>query len=83
MTISLVSDTASLDPEKDRSGPLLAALLSEAGKYSVQEQTIVPDEIELIRKTIEYWSDVLNLDLILITGGTGFASRDRTPEVKH
>uniref|UniRef100_H2Y4D7 MoaB/Mog domain-containing protein n=1 Tax=Ciona savignyi TaxID=51511 RepID=H2Y4D7_CIOSA len=41
---------------------------------------IVPDEKTEIKSTLKDWSDRLNLNLILTTGGTGFAERDVTPE---
>ena len=40
----------------------------------------VPDEKEQIANELLNWCDVLKLDLILTTGGTGFAQRDVTPE---
>ena len=40
----------------------------------------VPDEVELIKDELVRWSDDLKIDLILTTGGTGFAERDVTPE---
>ena len=46
----------------------------------VTETGCVPDEIELIKGEMIRWSDDLKLDLILTTGGTGFAERDVTPE---
>ncbi|CEI91224.1 Putative Molybdenum cofactor biosynthesis protein gephyrin (Fragment) [Rhizopus microsporus] len=74
-----VSDTASNDASLDKSGPTIVEILSK-DKYSVEKQLIVPDEIRDIQKTIETWTDQYNLNLILLTGGTGFAERDRTPE---
>lgn len=41
---------------------------------------IVPDEIEEIKETLLDWCDEQELNLILTTGGTGFAPRDVTPE---
>lgn len=74
----LVSDTASKDHSLDKSGPLLKDILPE--QYTVTEQCIVADEIHDIRKVIESWS---HLNLVLVTGGTGFSPRDVTPEVKE
>ena len=78
-----VSDTSSRDATKDKSGPLLVDLLTETQQYNVQHKAIVPDEIPLIQNTILRWTDKIGLDLVLITGGTGFAPRDQTPEVNN
>jgi len=40
----------------------------------------IPDDLEVIRDRLISWSDSNELDLILTTGGTGFSSRDITPE---
>lgn len=47
---------------------------------TVVEKTIVPDERPQIAAQLRRWADELRLDLILTTGGTGFAPRDVTPE---
>ncbi|RCI03499.1 hypothetical protein CU098_000950, partial [Rhizopus stolonifer] len=77
--ILTVSDTASKDNSLDKSGPVLFEILPQE-TFAVKQQTIVPDDIHDIRKTVQHWSDQLGLHLILLTGGTGFAERDRTPE---
>ena len=41
---------------------------------------VVPDEHDQIAAQLLAWSDEGGLDLILTTGGTGFAPRDVTPE---
>eukprot|EP00276_Gloeochaete_wittrockiana_P009403 CAMPEP_0184658802 /NCGR_PEP_ID=MMETSP0308-20130426/26987_1 /TAXON_ID=38269 /ORGANISM="Gloeochaete witrockiana, Strain SAG 46.84" /LENGTH=168 /DNA_ID=CAMNT_0027098085 /DNA_START=41 /DNA_END=547 /DNA_ORIENTATION=+ len=41
---------------------------------------VVPDEIDRIQEYLLKWADVDRLHLILTSGGTGFAPRDRTPE---
>jgi gephyrin len=78
--VPLVSDTASKDNVLDKSGPLLREILTNDARFSVKQQSIVPDEIHDIRKVIEHWSDQLCLNLVLLTGGTGFTERDITPE---
>jgi molybdenum cofactor synthesis domain-containing protein len=40
----------------------------------------VPDEIAQIAAQLIEWVDHQSLDIILTTGGTGFATRDVTPE---
>ncbi|KAI9492942.1 MoaB/Mog domain-containing protein [Zychaea mexicana] len=78
--ILTVSDTSSIDATKDKSGPLLAELLTETRQYNVRQTAIVPDEPTPIKKTVEHWCDTMGVDLVLITGGTGFSPRDQTPE---
>jgi molybdenum cofactor synthesis domain-containing protein len=46
----------------------------------VFKQEIVPDDLEIIKEKFQTWSDSGETDLILATGGTGFAPRDVTPE---
>uniref|UniRef100_W5N9V7 Gephyrin n=1 Tax=Lepisosteus oculatus TaxID=7918 RepID=W5N9V7_LEPOC len=47
---------------------------------TVSAYKIVPDEIDEIKETLVDWCDEKELNLILTTGGTGFAPRDVTPE---
>ena len=76
-----MSDTASQDSSQDKSGPLLVDLLNEANAYNVQQQAIIADDIDAIQATVKLWCDQVKVDLVLITGGTGFSPRDTTPEV--
>jgi molybdenum cofactor synthesis domain-containing protein len=46
----------------------------------VDVEAIVPDERAVIAETLRNWADETRLDLVLTTGGTGFAPRDVTPE---
>ena len=46
----------------------------------VELEAIVPDEPLTIAGTLMTWADEVGLDLVLTTGGTGFAPRDVTPE---
>ncbi|KAI5610983.1 gephyrin, partial [Silurus asotus] len=47
---------------------------------TISAYKIVPDEIDEIKETLVDWCDEKELNLILTTGGTGFAPRDVTPE---
>ncbi|KAF9203127.1 hypothetical protein BGZ49_006742 [Haplosporangium sp. Z 27] len=75
-----ISDTASIDPVSDTSGPALCRLLEAESRYSVQTTACVADDFKAIQKTITSWCDDLKLHLVLTTGGTGFGVRDCTPE---
>ena len=79
--ILTVSDRSARGERVDASGPALAAVLAVRWpEATVAEHGIVPDERPEIAATLIRWADELRLDLILTTGGTGFAPRDVTPE---
>lgn len=80
--ILTLSDKGSRGERVDTSGPGLRDLLAEQLKedFEVVAYEIVPDEQALIEEKLKNWSDGLNLNLILTTGGTGVAPRDVTPD---
>ena len=80
MTFSIVcvSDRCSEGVCQDKSGPLIKDLVSPLGK--TVEYIVVPDEKEEIEKALVYLCDDVKADVVLTTGGTGFAPRDVTPE---
>jgi molybdenum cofactor synthesis domain-containing protein len=71
-----VSDTRK--PENDESGDCLVNLLNEINAR-VLEKIIINDDFENIRKTLLSLTET-KANLIITTGGTGFAERDNTPE---
>lgn len=75
-----VSDKGSRGERKDTSGPALKDFLQELGVTALRN-TIVPDEPEEIRRTLEEWTEENQCHLVVLTGGTGLSSRDVTPEV--
>ena len=77
IAVLTVSDTR--DDESDRSGALLVERLMNAG-HELAGKAIVPDDIERIRVQVNEWTDDPRVDVIISTGGTGFAPRDVTPE---
>lgn len=77
IAVLTVSDTR--DEEGDRSGQLLADRLLAAG-HELAGRAIVPDDIEAIRGQVSAWAADRSVDVIISTGGTGFAERDVTPE---
>ena len=78
--ILTISDRAYAGTYEDESGPALAELVSEHFHTDVDLYHIVPDDFMEIKRALEKWSDDAHLELILTTGGTGFAPRDVTPE---
>ena len=77
IAVLTVSDTR--DEATDKSGALLVERLIAAG-HTLAAKAIVTDEVEAIRKQVGAWVADETIDLILTTGGTGFAPRDVTPE---
>ncbi|MGW8249901.1 MAG: MogA/MoaB family molybdenum cofactor biosynthesis protein [Anaerolineales bacterium] len=77
--ILTVSDRSWRGERADESGPALEELVAGQGWQTVLRE-VVPDDIDRIRAVLLGWSDTNNLDVILTTGGTGFAPRDVTPE---
>jgi molybdopterin adenylyltransferase len=74
-----VSDSCSRGENIDTSGPRIAGMLSDAG-YKVVYTGLVPDDKPHIEAELSKCADELQIDLILTTGGTGFSTRDVTPE---
>ena len=78
--ILTLSDRAAAGVYEDRSGQVIRELVLARLGAEIVEQAIIPDEFERIRDTLITWADQRHLELILTTGGTGFAPRDVTPE---
>lgn len=76
-----LSDRASSGEYEDRSGPLIRAMVQDRlPGGQIHRQAVVPDDFDAIKRELVRWCDQEQLDLILTTGGTGFAPRDVTPE---
>jgi molybdenum cofactor biosynthesis protein B len=79
LRIAVLTVSDSRTEETDKSGALLAERLTGAG-HELAAKTIVTDDVEAIRAQIQAWVDDESVDVIISTGGTGFAPRDVTPE---
>ncbi len=77
IAVLTVSDTRT--EETDTSGGYLVDSLEEAGHH-LEDKQIVIDDLYKIRAIVSSWIADPKIDAILITGGTGFTSRDTTPE---
>ncbi len=77
IAVLTISDTR--DEDTDKSGPLLMGRLTAHG-HKLAGHTLVKDEVEDIRRQLQVWIDDPEVDVVITTGGTGFAPRDVTPE---
>lgn len=77
IAVLTVSDTRT--QETDKSGALLVERLTGAG-HELAGKAIVSDDVEAIRRQVGKWVNDEQVDLVISTGGTGFAPRDVTPE---
>ena len=74
-----LSDKGAAGEREDKSGPLIGEMLTAAG-YNVVEGVLIPDEPEMLKAQLIRLADQRQVNVILTTGGTGFAPRDMTPE---
>ncbi|CAJ0588129.1 unnamed protein product [Cylicocyclus nassatus] len=81
LSVVTVSDSSAEGRRKDLSGPAIVELVNSSTKLrnaKVVAAVTVPDERAVIEALlVERCSDS---DVIITTGGTGFAARDVTPE---
>lgn len=79
--IVTVSDRASVGIYEDVSGPAIIATLNDYLKSEWEpEYVVIPDEQDIIEKTLIELTDEKGCSLVVTTGGTGPAKRDVTPE---
>lgn len=77
IAVLTVSDTRNFD--NDTSGQTLIARLEDVG-HNLADRKLVTDDIYQIRSELSQWIASENIHAVLVTGGTGFTSRDSTPE---
>ncbi|WP_067102157.1 molybdenum cofactor biosynthesis protein B [Marinomonas atlantica] len=77
INVLTVSDTRGI--AEDTSGEALITMLQDAG-HNLGERAIVKDDVYAMRAVVSNWIADDRAHVVLITGGTGFYSRDSTPE---
>jgi molybdenum cofactor biosynthesis protein B len=77
IAVLTISDTR--DQATDKSGALLVERLTGAG-HKLADRALVQDEVDAIRGVLHRWIEDPEVEVVLTTGGTGFAPRDVTPE---
>lgn len=76
--VLILSDQAFQGTREDKCGPLFASLLH--GHAQLHCVTVLPDDRARIADKLRTLSDHDHVDIVLTSGGTGFAPRDVTPE---
>lgn len=77
IAVLTVSDTRTMD--NDTSGQYLADSLIDAGHHLIARD-LIRDDVYDIRAVVSRWIADQEVQVVLITGGTGFSRRDTTPE---
>ena len=77
--ILTISDKGAQGQRHDESGRVIRDCLSLLDSHFVKYE-VIPDEMEVIRRTLAGWADEGDIDVIITTGGTGLSQRDVTPE---
>lgn len=77
IAVLTVSDTRNYDT--DSSGQYLAEAVANEG-HQLLDRALIKDDIYEIRAQVSSWVARADIQVIVITGGTGFTDRDSTPE---
>ena len=76
IAVLTVSDSRSM--KEDRSGDVLVQRIRDSG-HNLVDRSLVTDDVEIIRETVQNWIDNESIDVVVTTGGTGFTGRDVPP----
>ncbi len=77
--VIVCSDKGAKGLRVDTSGEYIKEFLTDK-KFEVLEKVIITDDLDTIKNKLLYYTDEIEVDLIITTGGTGFSPRDNTPE---
>ena len=78
VAVMVCSDSVSSGKKEDRAGKVISDKIKNLG-LSVSNYIVIPDEVIDIQDTINKLC-AKNMDLVILTGGTGLSDRDVTPE---
>ena len=78
IAVLCISDSGFAGEREAKSGPLIIEMMKDTAETVLYK--CLPDEQELISLELVKICDTGEADIILTTGGTGFAPRDVTPE---
>jgi molybdenum cofactor biosynthesis protein B len=79
LTIAVLTVSDSRSEDTDTSGQLLVQKLTAAG-HQLGVKQIVRDDLYRIRALVAQWIASDDIQVVLVTGGTGFTGRDSTPQ---
>ncbi|ERK18345.1 MAG: molybdenum cofactor biosynthesis protein B [Pantoea sp.] len=79
LNVAVMTVSDNRDAANDTSGDYLREALSEAG-HQVVDHAIVADNRYRIRATVSRWIASEDVQVVIINGGTGFNSKNSTPE---
>jgi molybdopterin adenylyltransferase len=79
LTIAVLTVSDTRTSENDTSGQFLVQA-AQADGHRVKEHLIVKDDKYQLRAVVSRWIAAEDIQVVLCTGGTGFTSRDTTPE---
>lgn len=77
IAVLTVSDTRS--ENNDTSGQYLKEAAIADGHYVIAKKIVIDDKFQ-IRAVVSNWIAAADIQVVLVTGGTGFTARDTTPE---
>ena len=83
VVVLTISDRCARGEAKDTAGPRTAKLLAEQLDCHIYRVKIIPDEQDVIAERLRHYCDGHSIDLVVTIGGTGFSSRDVTPEASR
>jgi len=79
INIAVLTISDSRTEDTDTSGALLMERINSAGHNCIKKK-IIPDDLKIIKETLQTLSNKKDIDCIITTGGTGLTGRDTTPE---